>query len=139
MAPLAAVKVSGWHTPGVPPAVSHWNPYAQVGRPDAPQLAPGYHRYRWRVLGDGSSAEGGVALCDDQGTGIGACSGEVLPQVETCLTGGGVLFGCAPGLTCDFDTDVCVTLVDNGAACTVDDQCGGACSAGVCAAPGVCD
>ena len=72
------------------------------------------------------------------GMDLGTCQPQGLAS-QPCLTGGGVLFGCAPGLTCDFDTDVCVTLVDNGAACTVDDQCGGACSAGVCAAPGVCD
>ena len=32
--------------------------------------------------------KGGVAPCNEQGTGIGACAGEVLPQVETCLTAG---------------------------------------------------
>ncbi len=56
------------------------------------------------------ACQGGVALCDDQGTGIGACSGEVLPQVETCLTAAdddcdglvnedGEGCSCAPGAT----------------------------------------
>lgn len=70
---------------------------------------------------------------------LGACQ----PQGQAgqpCLTGSGVLFGCAPGAACDFDTDTCVALVDNGAACAVDAQCANdACAGGVCAAPVACD
>ena len=58
---------------------------------------------------------------------------------QPCVTGTGVLFGCAPGTTCDFDTDTCVALVENGGACTADAQCANACAGGVCSPPIACD
>lgn len=58
---------------------------------------------------------------------------------QACLTGGGVLFGCAPGLTCDSASDLCVNQVDNGQSCTTEAQCAHACEGGVCAHPGACE
>lgn len=84
-----------------------------------------------------SACPAGTVCVVASGT-VGACQ----PQGQAgqpCLTGSGVLFGCAAGTTCDFDTDTCVTLVDNGAACVVDAQCANACAGGVCGGPVACD
>ncbi len=58
---------------------------------------------------------------------------------QPCLTGAGVLFGCAAGLACDGTTSTCVALRDNGQACTAAAQCANGCEAGVCAGPPACD
>jgi len=58
---------------------------------------------------------------------------------QPCLSGSGVMFGCAAGLFCDMAANTCVVRVDNGEACTVDGQCAGACVAGVCDDPLACE
>lgn len=58
---------------------------------------------------------------------------------QPCAQGAGVVFGCVSGSACDGDTDLCVALADNGAACTSDAQCVGDCIALACEQPGACD
>jgi hypothetical protein len=72
------------------------------------------------------------------GQDAGACT----PQGavgQPCAQGAGVVFGCVSGSNCDGDTDLCVALADNGAACTSDAQCVEDCLAGACGLPGACD
>ncbi|HVV83656.1 MAG TPA: Dickkopf N-terminal cysteine-rich domain-containing protein [Kofleriaceae bacterium] len=58
---------------------------------------------------------------------------------QPCLTGSAVLFGCAAGAACDYDTDLCVAMVDNGEACTSNAQCFGDCVGNACEDALACD
>lgn len=64
-----------------------------------------------------------------QVTGVCSAQGAV---GQPCLTGGGVLFGCVDSASCDNATDICVALVDNGAACTSSAQCQDDCVGNIC-------
>lgn len=50
-----------------------------------------------------------------------------------------VVDGCAPGLRCDPDANLCVTFIEAGGACVDDNACAsGACRGGKCVSPGRC-